>query len=62
MSVVTGKPGTVYECPDHGRFVPTRHRYPGLPRHEHDKPEAKCMAWLPGGRMYCGKFCPAVAK
>ncbi len=53
MRVVTGKPGTVYECPDHGRFTPEE-----LPRHLRDKPEAKCMAWLPDGLTYCGKFCP----
>lgn len=53
MPVVTGKPGVAYVCPVHGRFVPEV-----LPRHDHDEPVAKCMAWLPGGRTYCGKYSP----
>jgi hypothetical protein len=55
--VVTGAPGTVYECPDHGRFIP---EVP--PLHDPDRPEAKCRAWLPDGRTYCGKFCPPVPR
>jgi len=53
VTVVTGKPGVAYQCPKHGRFVPDE-----LPRYDADRPEAKCKAWLPGGRLYCGRFCP----
>lgn len=57
MAVIIGRPGVAYECPDHGRFVPT-----DLPRYEEGHSEAKCMAWLPGGTLYCGKYCPPVVN
>lgn len=50
---VLGPAGQAFECPLHGRFVPAER-----PRYYPDQPEAKCMAWLPGGLTYCGRYCP----
>jgi hypothetical protein len=57
VSVVTGKPGTVYRCEVHGDFVPEV-----LPRHERGQPEAKCRVWAPDGYTFCGRYCPPAPR